>query len=675
MAISPVVNAYMQEQEAQPQSADNEFAHQFTNQAFNTLRTKYPALMGNIVTLKTLACDLNEATAFGVFIVESGDSLVYVPVVMSDGSIVSCEMAYDKDSDQLFPLNQHTVKEILNRTETSSPTLLTHNPRVEDTHQLFHNMIRPPQSSNVVLAGERAGVSGLPNACKAALSTYLLEQQPELLAKLAGFYDVELLAHKLAQKPEQVKTASDTYTLPSFLSLDTLTRQAAELLQPDERKTLLKQGYLVRSAENAPLGVAQMDKLASAVETELRLETYPDGHHKDGLRPYPVKSCFEGGRCPIYNVGIGDVVSYNMDGLQFTRALLTGIEIVAADSRRRRVDEEHKALVQDIQTTGLQLDGFSEVLIPASRLLAEISKLELMTWPSMYVLVPMRNGAYCCIDTRHWICAPKDKWQVSDNVITVYGGDDARIVISRDISLGYITHGPQTLVVPEGVRFVIYSNSQNNKPLPAVESLTELLGVLRSFGTQLTTTDNGAGISITDRQREKTASFANSAAAAGWLHTEYGMDAGQIATVLGNRHSLVFRKTAFLDPDYAQLQQQPPMGAQMDMPPAQTEMPVPNFAPLNDFAATEDPELFDVGMLSTFAEYPDIKSMLVEYLPDFMAAEDKVGRIILLFSSQKKEIEKVYGTEKTSTLMSSCRRIFTILGDLVASLKLYVHMV
>ena len=669
MAISPVVNAYMQEQEAQPQSADNEFAHQFTNQAFNTLRAKYPALMGNIVTLKTLACDLNEATVFGVFIVESGDSLVYVPVVMSDGSIVSCEMAYDKDSDQLFPLNQHTVKEILNRTETSSPTLLTSNPRVEDTRQLFHNMVRPPQSSNVVLAGERS----LPNACKAALSTYLLEQQPELLAKLAGFYDVELLAHKLAQKPEQVKTASDTYTLPSFLSLDTLTRQAAELLQPDERKTLLKQGYLVRSAENAPLGVAQMDKLASAVKTELRLETYPDGHHKDGLRPYPVKSCFEGGRCPIYNVGIGDVVSYNMDGLQFTRALLTGIEIIAADGRRRRVDEEHKALVQDIQTTGLQLDGFSQVLIPASRLLTEISKLELMTWPSMYVLVPMRNGAYCCIDTRHWICAPKDKWQVSDNVITVYGGDDARIVISRDISLGYITQGPQTLVVPEGVRFVIYSSSQNNKPLPAVESLTELLGVLRSFGTQLTTTDNGAGISITDRQTEKTASFANSAAA-GWLHNMYGMDAGQIASVLGNRQSLVFRKTAFLDPDYAQ-QMQPPMGAQVDAPPMQAEMPAPNFAPLNDFAAIEDPELFDVGMLSTFAEYPDIKSMLVEYLPDFMAAEDKVGRIILLFSSQKKEIEKVYGTEKTSTLMSSCRRIFTILGDLVASLKSYVHMV
>ena len=107
----------------------------------------------------------------------------------------------------------------------------------------------------------------------------------------------------------------------------------------------------------------------------------------------------------------------------------------------------------------------------------------------------------------------------------------------------------------------------------------------------------------------------------------------------------------------------------------QAELPVPNFAPLDDFAAIEDPELFDVGMLSTFAEYPDIKSMLVDYLSDFMAAEDKVGRIILLFSSQKKEIEKVYGTEKTSTLMSSCRRIFTILGELVASLKTYVHMV
>ena len=691
MAISPTVNAYMQqgaEQDA-PQDADQLFLNSFSDQAFNTLRAKFPALMNNVVTLKTLASDVEKGTAFGVFIIESGNNLVYIPAVMADGSIVSCEMAYDKDGDQFFALNQHTVKEILAKSQSSDPTIMRGNRNVEDTRAMFHNMMRPPMSSNVVLASRRMDIADLPNECKAALSHYLTEENPALLAKVATFYDVEFLASKLASKPETVKTASTEYSLPSFLRLDTLTKQAAELLSPRERKEIIRSGYMVKSAEDAPVLVAPADKLAPAVETRLELTTYPGGYNNEKFKACPARCCFEGGQCPVYPVGTAELFFCDAKGVSFTPVLLCGKEVIAADGRRRNVSERSTVLVRNPRFTHIDIDKFSKLLVPITKLLAEINKNE-HSWPSVSVVVPMRNGAYSLIDTRGWLDAAEDKWKVVDNVLSVYNGQ-ASITVSPDLQRGYITSGGTSLIVPEGSRFLVWCCSDSDKPLPAVESLTALQHFMPSIATKLTTTDNGAGIDITDRNEEKTASFAKRADAASWLHSKYGMDAPQIETVLNNKHSLVFAKTAYMDPSQ-QMQQQQQMQMQQQMqqqqmpqqqmqqmemqqPMPQAMQPMqPNFQQLGDFAETEDPEMFDIGILASFAEYPDIKGLLVEYLPDFLSAEDKIGRVILLFSSQKKEIEEFYGTEKSSTMMNSLRRIFDILGNLVASLKLYVNM-
>lgn len=89
MAISPVVNSFMQQDQQQgPMDAAQIFKNQFTDMAFNALRAKFPALINNVITLKHLASDVEKGTVFGVFVIQSGNDLVYVPVVMADGSIV-----------------------------------------------------------------------------------------------------------------------------------------------------------------------------------------------------------------------------------------------------------------------------------------------------------------------------------------------------------------------------------------------------------------------------------------------------------------------------------------------------------------------------------------------------------------------------------------------------------
>ena len=171
--------------------------------------------------------------------------------------------------------------------------------------------------------------------------------------------------------------------------------------------------------------------------------------------------------------------------------------------------------------------------------------------------------------------------------------------------------------------------------------------------------------------------------AAAWLHETYGMDAGQARNVLDSGQSLVLRKTAFEagqpvqgfpQPMPQQMPMQLPDQGAMEMPVQGYDRPAFDPSVMEQIAEIQDPELMDTGILATFAQNPDIKILLVDYLPDFISAQDRIGRIVLLLSYQKKELQEFFGTEKYTTLLSSCRKIFITIGDLVTALKQYVNM-
>ena len=162
MPISPTVQAYMQQGQAQPSSAEQIFNKSFSDQAFSTLKSRFPSLMGLVITFKTLNSDVEKGDALGAFILSAGNSIHYVPVAMSSGSIVSCEMLYDKEADQFTPLTEDTVKALHGEASYSEPSTVSGKVSVDDTRQLFRNMVRPPASSNVVLAGDSSKLDACP---------------------------------------------------------------------------------------------------------------------------------------------------------------------------------------------------------------------------------------------------------------------------------------------------------------------------------------------------------------------------------------------------------------------------------------------------------------------------------------------------------------------------------
>lgn len=641
-----------------PTSAEQIFKNQFSDMAFNALRAKFPALINQVVTLKHMANDVEKGSAFGVFVIQSGNDLVYIPVAMADGSIVSCEMMYDKEADQFYPLDSHTVKEILAKSRSSDPVILQNNPRVEDTRRLFHSMIRPPSSSNVVLAARQEGIRGMPEKARMALADYLTNENPALLGKLASFYSPEDLAFKLSYReksPVQEKS-SDT-----FVRSDRLTREAVEKLTDSEKKEILKTGYIIKKADDAPVCVIPGKSLGPAIEKELGLTLYTPSRGFYRLE--------EGRR---ERVGMGRLLQVNESGISFVPVLVAGTHLYTDDGAGIYLDGSDGAFIADLRSRDFDLSTFPH-LIKLSDLRRSLPKEG--GWVSAAVFVPGKSGTWVKLPAS--LCGHSTEFSITDQRVAA---NCTVIELSPALTAGYVSRGRNAYIVPENSLFLVGANNCERSRLFPISSWEKLEELLKIFGTSITCSDNGAGIDLT--ANEKTASFPGKPDAAEWLHRKFCMDGAQIKTVFDNDRCLVFEKSAFLDPDpgmFGAADQFGPQQAQMDSPAQSSEMEEipqnPQFDALEDFAALEDPEMFDTGILASFAQYPDAKQLLVEYMPDFLAAEDKIGRVLLLFCSQKKEIEDFYGTEKCSTLIASLRRIFSILGELVASLKLYVNMV
>lgn len=107
------------------------------------------------------------------------------------------------------------------------------------------------------------------------LARWLEKERPDVLGKIASFYPVEELAHKLAKSvaTPHVKEAC----LPSFLRLDALAPAVAEKLDARERADLLANGFITKTGGRIP-GLPsyhfRRDRAA-----------YRNGTQPDGLQP------------------------------------------------------------------------------------------------------------------------------------------------------------------------------------------------------------------------------------------------------------------------------------------------------------------------------------------------------------------------------------------------------
>lgn len=667
MPISPNVQAHMM-QGHQPQeasTAEQIFAKSFSDQAFTALKAKYPSLVSAVVTFKTLSVNVEKGDALGAFVVVSGDLVRYIPVTMSSGTMGSCcEMMYDKEADLFSPLSEDSVKRLIAATSVSDPQVLRKKTRVEDTRPLFRNMVRPPASSNVIMASARDGVSALPNSAKQLVAEHLMAN-PLLLAKIAAFYPVEHLAGKLAKTAEQPAVAQD---IPEVVKIADLTRETAQKLSAEHKQEVLARGYAVIDgpADGISSLVLGMDSPREGIGRSLGVEEWnAPGTIYENSGGMEVSSRGTAG-LPVKKA---DVLVFSGSGFAMKPAILAdgvyyaGCGPAHSSCLAARITQEVSE--EDLRTIAscISIDEL------ASTIAANPSKC---LGRRVRVFVPMRQGSWAVAEGFNLSYAEQDSGIThADGVWTVQTDGCCTCTVTDAIQHGYLKHG-RHVIFPEGALF--HMVDYDEPPTGLVPSMSVLVDSVIAMGRPLKVLRDGVDLRIKDLRAEKTASFASEADAAAYLQSEYGLKAVQIADVLSQRDSVLY-KAAF---DYGSLDlmQSPgyleqPAPRLMD---PMAEAPAFNPARLEDFAELEDPELMDTGILSTFADDPDIHSLLVDYTQDFLEQQDKLARIILIFSMNKRELEDSYGVDKLSGILSSCRKIFKFLGEFVANIRQYTSM-
>jgi hypothetical protein len=651
MAISPIVQQH-QRSIVQQSSSRSEFTFnkEFGDAAYDLFGSKYPRLLPYVVTFKVIDQSSTEEdgqTAVGVFIIARGADVGYVPVVMADGKIVSCEMIYNKAEDTLFPLIPRMISRIVDDNQIQDATLVK-NPTIEDTHEVYKNMFRPPISSRPVLASTEGLVESLPDSAKEKLTAYFTEH-PEMLGKVAEFYPVEALAAKLATASNSEKIATevelDEYQyLDNVISLEELTKAAAEELTPELKAELLDKGYAITAEiENSVDCICEQELPAVADEVFACTEIKP-GKTTSGTG-YLLR--FDGERFKAQFAVVSDSCI-----LTAGKLYLTTSNTILLSQYKEGIT--HNALVmaggflpasEFTMNSGLVNSRWTVVATPTRN-----GRLRLC-------LEPMRNSSYRNVDGNVWLAS-----------------ENKSLVFTDKVSRGSVAVKNLTCY-PLNAQIATFTN-YTELPSYFVCTAQALTDLVRRVSAQLQLVKDGPEFNLLNRSTSVTLKFASEAELVDHLVSEYQMGKEGADTLLQHRKGYVFKQASDFGTSIPMGSSEHASGS-MWGPPAPMQDPseplVLDESILEDTAALGDPELLDTGLVGSLAHTDDIKALLVDSVEVFRDTVTELGKSILLFALNKPTLEEYYGREPFAAVAHNLRTAFGTLGKLVFDLDEYVR--
>ena len=90
---------------------------------------------------------------------------------------------------------------------------------------------------------------------------------------------------------------------------------------------------------------------------------------------------------------------------------------------------------------------------------------------------------------------------------------------------------------------------------------------------------------------------------------------------------------------------------------------------LEQAAGLNDTQAFDAAAISSMAQSPSFRDMVVDYVPTLERALDNLGRIMLTLWMQEGELQQQLGDEDYSQLEDNIRAVFEGLGELVLQMN------
>jgi len=121
-----------------------------------------------------------------------------------------------------------------------------------------------------------------------------------------------------------------------------------------------------------------------------------------------------------------------------------------------------------------------------------------------------------------------------------------------------------------------------------------------------------------------------------------------------------------MSPEAIQQQyQQQPQQPQPQQPPVEG----PNTSMMDIGAKTQDPGLYDVGVINSLSNQPDIRELLAVYSPTLEKSLDNIGRMLLTFWVKGSKAKEALGDETYNSTEESLKTVFKEMGNLVMKLN------
>lgn len=707
----------------QTQSPENIFKQKIMNLSYDYLRTTYPNLMPYGITLKLDNYDINEGKAAAVYIIKRGSDIAYIPIVISGNTILSCEMVYYKNENRMFPLISKEVSKIVSANEMQ-PNTLVKSPKINTTYNFFRNMYRPPVTEKISLASDTDGMlSNLPNKYKEAIKNTLINDK-NLLKKIAEFYPITELLDKLAPKENdedkyikalQIPKIANLDDVKTVLTRDDLNGKATKFITKEAAADIVNKGYHVLSKVAYDKSLLLADDVlknicASGNIREMRLSNYLDGITGD------IYVILDGKLTLLKEAIIVGTTLYHSTGTYKVDAnyALRSDRMVSSNEARSVVVRNAKSGIcpKLFKAYGARYveSFFANLKGDNTSKYNEIG---------VCIAVPAKKGGYRYINSLykredgecHNFGSPKVHFTLDDLKVltseddttiinlrdryTAYGDEVTNITVSDDLRYSIVVANTDLIIPSKSLAIKASEHTDKEVSLPTIEQVVKYLKSKMPKYTLISSTSTFA--LKKEGNLEKT--FNKEASAVDYIHKYLDISPQDIDTLIkkasvphvsnvGVDFYILEKNAATFDLTNGNQQGivQQNLGLQSMTPATMAYKPNgnnPNLAgqglpPIVDSNTIDiysnglDKTMMDIGILSSLYNNEDIKTYLLDYVPQFTETVSNLGKVLLLFNLNKDALIGKYGNGEYHSILSTVRKVFKSLAEIILDLERYV---
>ncbi len=608
---------------------------EFDQLALQKLVQTAPELASLVVAFRDITEESSSEgdVTVGVFILRSGNSFYFVPVIRRDSTIYPIDSVFFADLGVFRPMSKSVVSQILTSQSldmgktTKIPRGVTRNPSV-------HDLVNPPRTGKFVYASDSRLVEFLastPDHIKQAMFDGITSDSG-LATSLSKIFSLRDLLEAVKTVPKESKHVEEAPARATLTYGDALSEAQA--------REVMEKGYA----------------LTELTQAHTRIGIPEEDFHVEG-QARTLSASTEGGRC--YNI-------VTSDG-EVTAALVL--------PKRRVGHKMGETLI--ITETGRYLSGCREFVAIGEELTGEHGPEEIFR----KILKGFTNvHSISTVGAEAALGGPENLVILTPEFEFVAMGTTEGVKFSSsEVSFSLYGHGTPKVVAMKGLSNMI-SDSSNvlcvpyNWPAFRIRSDYHLNACV-NINTAQKLAQTRALLSLGDQMdiRHDGVEFSVDGMMAGPAHkaieiivARHGFSP-QDAEHFVKRASVNKRCRVYMSKEASDFTpgEIPQFG---NPPPPQPKSPQ-DLSNVRQAADTGDKQVAEAMVISELLQSPDLIESITEYVPDVAAAVDRLGRILFLSRVRMDQFIEATGNEAAMSQVASIKAVYRNLGDNLVKLE------